>query len=101
MTEVVESQTKLPSLSSEARILLKEASLDAHGTIVYVRYIGGTDIQKNGKNVIPSNERREIAKLEQALEESIGLELVTACGHKGELFEVSNLGYQIADMIAL
>jgi hypothetical protein len=80
---------------------LKKASQDPHGTIVYVRYIGGTDIQTNGKNVIPSSERREVANWEQALEELAAQELVVARGHKGELFEVSNLGYQIADMIAL
>lgn len=99
--EVIESKTQLPALSSEARILLKESSLDPHGTILYVRYMGGTNIQTNGKNVIPSGERREIAKWEQALEELTGKGLVVARGHKGEVFEVSNLGYQIADMIAL
>lgn len=98
---VEESKTKLPSLSHEARVLLKEASLDDHGSILYVRYIGGTDIQTNGKNVIPSGERREVAKWEQALKELVDLELVVERGHKGELFEVSNLGYQIAEMIAL
>lgn len=100
-TEVAESRTELPQLSSEARILLKEASADAHGTILYVSYIGGTDIQTNGKNVIPSGERREVAKWEQALEELVNLGLVIARGHKGEFFEVSNFGYQIADMISL
>lgn len=99
--EVSESKTQLPKLSYEARILLKEASLDPHGTILHVRYIGGTNIQTNGRNVIPSGERRDVAKWEQALEELTDKGLVVARGHKGEMFEVSNLGYQIADMIAL
>ncbi|HQT00819.1 MAG: DUF4062 domain-containing protein [Hydrogenophilales bacterium 16-64-46] len=98
---VAESKTNLPSLTSEARVLLKEASLDPHGTVLYVRYIGGTDIQTNGKNVIPSKDRRDVAKWEQALQELVDLNLVVARGHKCELFEVSNLGYQVADMIAL
>lgn len=98
---VTESNTKLPSLTMEAKVLLKEASLDAHGTIVYVRYMGGTDIQTNGKNIIPSKDRRDIAKWEQALQELANLGLVVARGHKGEIFEVTNLGYQIADMVAL
>lgn len=101
VNEVFESKTQLPPLSSEARILLKEASLDPHGTILHVSYIGGTDIQTNGKNIIPSNERREVAKWEQALKELLNKGLIVAHGHKGEVFEVSNLGYQIADMIAL
>jgi len=97
----VESSTRLPELSQEARILLKEASLDPHGHIMNVRYMGGTAIQTNGKNMIPSNERREIAKWEAALEDLIHKDLLVERGHKGEVFEVSNLGYQIADMIEL
>ena len=66
---VVESQTQLPALSQEARILLKETSLDRGGTIIHARYIGGTAIQTNGKNLIPSEDRREVAKWEEALEQ--------------------------------
>ncbi len=69
ITDVAVSMTPLPNLSHEARVLLKEASQDSHGTILHVRYIGGTAIQTNGKNVIPSSDRREVAKWEQALEE--------------------------------
>lgn len=99
--EIVESNTSLPALSAEARVLLKEASQDRGGTIMHARYMSGTAIQTNGKNLIPSNERREVAKWEQALEELSLNGLVVARGHKGEMFEITNLGYQIADMIAL
>ncbi len=99
--EVLESNTQLPSLTKEARLLLKEASTDAHGTIIHAMSMGGTDIQTNGKNLIPNNERREIAKWEAALEELLSHDLIVARGHKGEVYEVSNLGYQIADMIEL
>ncbi|CAB3884518.1 hypothetical protein LMG26684_03761 [Achromobacter mucicolens] len=100
-SSVDESKTKIPEISAEARVLLKEASLDDHGSILYIRYIGGTDIQTNGKNVIPSGERREVAKWEQALNELVALNLVVERGRKGEFFELTNLGYQIAEMIAL
>lgn len=100
-TAIEESKTKIPALSTEARTLLKEASLDDHGSILYVRYMGGTDIQVNGKNVIASGERREVAKWEQALSELISLNLVVERGQKGEFFEVTNRGYQIAEMIAM
>lgn len=98
---IVESRTKLPTLSPEARVLLKEASQDGGGTIIHARYIGGTAIQTNGKNLVPSNERRGVAKWEQALEELRAQDLVVDRGHKGEVFEITNLGYQVADMIAL
>jgi hypothetical protein len=98
---ILESRTQLPSLSPEARVLLKEASQDRGGTIIYAKFIGGTAIQTNGKNLIPSKERREVAKWEQALEELMSMDLVVDSGHKGEVFEITNLGYQVADMIAL
>lgn len=100
-TPIEESITNIPAMSAEARILLKEASLDDHGSILYVRYIGGTDIQVNGKNVVPSGERREVAKWEQALGELVTLDLVVDRDQKGEFFELTNRGYQIAEMIAL
>ncbi|WP_411360358.1 hypothetical protein [Pseudidiomarina salilacus] len=99
--EVVESKTPLPKLSDESRILLKEASQDRNGTIMHLRHLGGTNIQTNSKNFIESNERREIARWEAAIEELVSKELLIARGYKGEIFEISNLGYQVADMIEL
>lgn len=99
--EVVESKTPLPKLSDESRILLKEASQDRDGTIMHLRHLGGTNIQTNSKNFIESNERREIARWEAAIEELVSKELLIARGYKGEIFEISNLGYQVADMIEL
>jgi len=100
-TSIVESRTKIPDLSQESRVLLKEASQDDGGTILHARYIGGTAIQTNGKNLIPSNDRREVAKWEEALEQLRSYDLVVDRGLKGEVFEITNLGYQVADMIAL
>ena len=99
--EPVESKTSIPKLSNEARVLLKEASADSHGSIMHLRYIGGTNIQTNGKNLITQAERREIAKWEQALTELENSGLIVARGNKREVYEVTNLGYQIADMIVL
>ncbi|MEZ5536863.1 MAG: DUF4062 domain-containing protein [Thiolinea sp.] len=95
----IESSTQLPELTQDARILLKEASLDPHGHILHIQYVSGTSIKTNGKNLIRANERREVARWEAALEELIYKGLLVERGHKGEVFEVSNLGYQIADMI--
>lgn len=100
-TTIVQSRNKLPELSQEARVLLKEVSQDGGGTILHARYIGGVAIQTNGKNMISSDDRREVAKWEGALEQLISHDLVVARGHKGEVFEITNFGYQVADMIAL
>ncbi|QNH11795.1 DUF4062 domain-containing protein [Xanthomonas sp. SI] len=98
---IVESRTKIPTLSREARVLLKEASQDNGGMIICARFIEGTTIQTNGRNLIPSSDRREVAIWEEALEQLRSYDLVVDRGYKGELFEITNLGYQVADMIAL
>ncbi|MBJ8478837.1 DUF4062 domain-containing protein [Acinetobacter pittii] len=100
-TEVIKSKTSLPTLSNEARILLKEASLDSNGTIMSLRYIGGEDIQTNGKNLISSQQPREVARWKSALQELKDENLIEDRGYKGEIFRITNLGYQIADMIEL
>jgi len=100
-TEINESHSKFPNLSLEAKILLKEASQDSGGTIIHARYIGGSAVQANGKNLIPSDDRREVAKWEGALAQLVREELVADRSGKGEVFQITNLGYQTADMIAL
>lgn len=99
--EILESKTKLPDLQPESRVLLKEASNDQHGAIIYLKGLNGTFIQANGKNLISSSDRREISKWEHALNELLEKELIVERGQKGQVFEVTNLGYQIADMIEL
>lgn len=98
---VVESSTGLPRLSAAARLLLKEASTDPQGIILHLQYGGGAELQTNGKNLLTSNERRDVAKWEEALAELVRFDLILTRGEQGEVFEVSNLGYQIADMIAV
>ncbi|WP_235976432.1 hypothetical protein [Niallia circulans] len=63
--------------------------------------MGGTLIQVGGKVLIDSDERRAVAKWEGAIQELLEKELLVERGHKGEMFEITNLGYQIADMIQL
>ncbi|AKA26747.1 hypothetical protein PCL1606_53020 [Pseudomonas chlororaphis] len=102
LNDIIESKTSIPKLSGEARILLKEASLDSHGTIIHVDYTEGTDVQTNGKNLVAEkSDRREVAKWEQAIAELTNEGLIVGQGYKGEIYQVTNLGYQIADMIAL
>jgi hypothetical protein len=95
----LETETGVTELLPEARILLKQASLDPTGAIIHVRFIAGTTLQTNGKNLIPSEDRREVAKWEHALKVLTERGLVVARGDKGEIYEVTNEGYQVADLI--
>lgn len=61
----------------------------------------GTSLQTNNKNLINTNERIEVTKWESALKELEQKDLIVDKSHKGEVFKISNLGYQIADMIKL
>lgn len=98
-SKIVESKIKIPQLTTEAKILLKEVSKDRHGIIMHLRHLSGTNIQTNNKNFVESNERREIARWESAIKDLTNEKLIVERGHKKELFEITNLGYQIADMI--
>ncbi len=93
------SQTKIPNLSYEATLLLHEASLDSSGMILYLRHLGGTDLQTNKKNLIDSSERKVTAKWEAALQELIEQKLVVGRGQKGEIYEITNSGYQMAAIL--
>lgn len=99
--EIIESSTKIPSLSLNARTLLKNTSLDPHGRIMVLKMMSGTYVQTNQQNLVESQERREVAKWESALEELVNQELIIPRGDKGEMFEITNQGYQMADMIEL
>jgi hypothetical protein len=98
---VVESRTPLPVLSQEARVPPKEASQDSSGRILFAKYIGGTTLQTSGKNLIFSSERRAVARWEQLLLELRSNDLVAERGNGGEIFELTDRAYQIADMMAL
>jgi hypothetical protein len=100
-TEILESNTELPKLSSEGRILLKETSLDKNGSLMSISYMNGDDVQTNDKNLIASQEPREVARWKSAVKELEYEDLIEDLGHKGEVFRITNLGYQIADMIEL
>lgn len=98
-TELAIPETEVPSLSSEAKILLKEACTDSQGLILHIRYMGGTDIQTNGKNLIASQSPREVAKWEGALSELMELGFLATRGTKGVTYQVTNEGYTFADTL--
>jgi hypothetical protein len=87
-------------LSDESKRLLVEASKDKDGIVMNVRYLSGTAIQTNNINFADSKDRRSIARWEAALEQLVLEELVVARGYKGEIFEVTAKGYELADRLA-
>ncbi len=92
----------MPMLSRYAQIMLKEASLDEQGSIMYIDYDQGTIIETNKKNLITKNTPREVAKWKAALNELVFSELIVdSNGYEGKSFEVTDLGYKVADTIGI
>ena len=87
-------------LSNEAQRLLVEAAKDRNRIITHMRYIGGQAIQTNGINFVDSKDQRSIARWEAALEQLQGEKLIKPRGVKGEVFEVTSRGFDIADKLS-
>lgn len=89
----------LERLTEEAKRLLIEAAKDPDGTIMNIRSIGSHDIQTNGINFTDSKDRRSIARWEAALEQLRSEDLIVERGHKGEIFEITAKGYEVAEQV--
>lgn len=98
-SEILELPIPIPTLNEKSRILLKEASNDEHGIILHMRFIGGEEIQTNGRSLIESGNRREVAAWESALQELVDKGLAVDRSGKQEYFEITDAGYRMADMI--
>ena len=85
-------------LSREAIIALKEAAM-ANGHITSLRHLGGASVQAGRKVLNEGSDRRSQAKWEGALRELTSLGLIRDNGYKGEIFEVTREGYDVADRI--
>ncbi len=93
----IEHTGNILMLSDEAKELLVEATKDKQGYILKLGTMDGTAIQTNGRNVVPNQEPRTIAKWEYALNELIENDFVEERGHEGTSFAVTHQGYEYAD----
>jgi len=83
-------------ISEEAQILLKAAASNKDGIIIKISLMSGRFVQAGGLSF--GGERgKESAKWEHALNELLNQNLVVAKGYKGEFFELTHEGWQLAD----
>jgi len=97
--ESLEFAAAVPDLSPEAKTLLVEASRDRNATIICSRTMSGPQLVTNQRNLIEKGDPRSAAAWESALEELRNFALVTARGHKGEIFQLTKKGFEAADLI--
>lgn len=88
-----------PLLSPTAITLLKLASQDQSGHILFVRVMGGPFIQTAGQRLNEAGNPRSRATWEGALRELVELGLVEERGNKGEVFILTSEGYKLADTL--
>jgi hypothetical protein len=86
-------------LSEHAKALLKAASKDEHGQILYLNTMGGRFLQAGGQS-FGGQIGRESAKWEQALKLLSDYDLIIPRGHKGEVYELTDRGWSAADNIS-
>lgn len=89
-----------PNLSSEAISLLKEAAKDRDGIILHSRYVGGTGIKTNNREMIENgSDARLVAKWESALNDLDGFHLIEDKSGYGQIYYVTHQGYTLAETI--
>lgn len=86
-------------LSDEAKELLIEASKDPSGSIIKIRVMGGTIFQTNSKKFGEMGNPRSEARWSAVLDQLCAEELLEPRGYKGEVFGMTDLGYQVADRL--
>lgn len=87
----------IATLSKEAQILLKGAALDPSGLVLFERYGAGVDLHTNGISLLTSKEdHHALAVWESALQELVKDGLLVARGDRGEVFEITKKGYDVA-----
>ena len=90
-------QDPVSGLTDYARELLIEAADDKSGVLLRIEVLGGRYFQTNGKKFGVSGEAREFARYEDGLEQLLQAGLITLAGTTGEVFRVTEPGYQMAN----
>lgn len=89
-----EEETKI-NLSDDALKLLRAAAIRDDGSLIISVTLGGRTIHAGGQK-FGSGRGEEAARWESALKELERNELVVARGYKGEVFELTLIGWQMA-----
>lgn len=96
-TATYPEQTAWTDLSDEAQTMLVAMSKDDRGTLIDASHMGGTEFLTGGKNLIPDQSPRTIARWKSALSQLETNELIeeTAEG----VFKITSEGFDTADKI--
>jgi hypothetical protein len=103
LSEELETQSNFGTptfytITSEGKELIIAASKDKNGTIIRDRSIGSKEIQA-GRKSFGAEDSREYAKYDSALDMLHNHGLVKPVGNRGEIFELTNSGWELAESL--
>ena len=94
---------RVPDLSHEARVLVYQASQDPHATIARHRYFNNQMFVQANQHKYPKppneTDNRARAIWWSAVDELAALGLIRAVGRKGEVFELTGEGFEVAEAL--
>ncbi|MEJ2353146.1 MAG: DUF4062 domain-containing protein [Anaerolineales bacterium] len=99
--ERLPSQASSLQISDDATELLVAAVRDGDGTIMALRTMGGQSVQTGERQFVEEGSRRSEARWKRAIDELVQLDLIRDISYKGEIFEVTADGYDVADELEL
>lgn len=85
------------NLPDESWELLQEAGRDRHGFVLMSQHTGGMFVQTNNRNFVEEGNPRSEAKWRGVVRDLEERGLLEQEGYKGEIFRVTDLGYQLLD----
>jgi hypothetical protein len=88
------------NLTSEAREIVLGVAKDRDGRLLYVTTPTGVTFQASGTNLCPDQSPRTIAKWKGALDALVAYHILEPRGHKGNVFALTAMGFDIADVIS-
>ena len=95
-----EMSSRVAELSEEAKALLREAAREgSDGTIIDEPLLNYHYIHANRKQMIPDQEPRTVARWKGGLKQLERYGYIEGIGYEGEVFEVTQEGYEAADEI--
>jgi hypothetical protein len=87
------------TLNAAAKELLIEAATDSDGTVLRIGSQSGLSISTNGRSFVEGDNARSQAKWEGAIRALADADLIRDRGYKGEVFGVTDRGFEVADRL--
>jgi hypothetical protein len=99
-TPATATTAPIPVLSPEARDLLLQAAKDANGYVLVTLSMDGLSVNTNGRNMVLDRQDPKIAaRWRAAVKELVGAGLLEDRRHKGEVFQITDEGYRISNLL--